>query len=60
MKVVVESCCHIFANDTLPLPFPGSEVSLVVLEILYKFEADVLFEKLVGQLESLFNQGSNF
>ena len=60
MQVVVEGGCQVLTDHALPLALSGSEVSLVLLEVLDEFEADILFKELLRLLQGFLDEFGGF
>ena len=60
MEVVVESGCQVLTDHTLPFPFSGSEVSLVLLEVLDQLEANVLLKELLRLFQGFLDKLGGF
>ena len=56
MEVVVESGCQILTDHTLPLALSSSKVSLVLLEVLDEFEANVFLKELFRFLQGFLDK----
>ena len=60
MQVVVEVAAKFFTDHSLPFALSGSEVSLVLLEVLDELEADILFKELLRLLQGFFDEYGGF